>query len=357
MPSHGGMSLHELNNRLEKYIQKINLHPDSPSFNITVETIRDGSSVDIRSMSQYQEYESLMREYMDQEEHLAKVDAEIDILNHENQDFQSRLQGLQIKISQKKQEIADMERQMNSFENEKRNMESNLAANMVHNARVSVNKEKASFIQTLNSLQWQSKTTKEYMEDEEKIRDEIKKEYDRRLQEEIEKIRYLYNSYEGEMRISIQGIFEAKINELRTLRQNWSAAEKAEVDDILAKLGEAKRQIIELEKRKLDLSHEERHLADKLEEDELKYKSMLDAKKNEKRWLEEQYQALYLEYSKYESDHTGYNREVDRYKSILTADHSKRVSLHAEKFYDSNRRGDDSSSSSSSSDDEETFRN
>ena len=40
LPSQGGMSLHELNNRLEKYIQKINLHPDSPSFNITVETIR-----------------------------------------------------------------------------------------------------------------------------------------------------------------------------------------------------------------------------------------------------------------------------------------------------------------------------
>ena len=32
-----------------------------------------------------------------------------------------------------------------------------------------------------------------------------------RLREEIEKIRYLYNSYEGEMRISIQGIFEAKV--------------------------------------------------------------------------------------------------------------------------------------------------
>ena len=57
---------------------------------------------------------------MDQEEHLAKVDAEIDILSHENQDYQTRLQGLQVKISQKKQEISDMERQMNSFENEKR---------------------------------------------------------------------------------------------------------------------------------------------------------------------------------------------------------------------------------------------
>merc|ERR1712117_679487 len=189
-----------------------------------------------------------------------------------------------------------------------------------------------------------------------KIREEIKKEYDSRLREEIEKIRYLYNSYEGEMTISIQGIFEAKINELRALRQNWSAAEKAEVDDILAKLNDAKRQIIELEKRKLDLSHEERHLADKLEEDDLKYKCMLDAKKNERKWLEDQYNALYMEYSKYESDHTGYNREVDRYKSILTADHPKRVSIHAEKFYKRDGGPDSSSSSSSSSDEDETFR-
>ena len=75
-------------------------------------------------------------------------------------------------------------------------------------------------------------------------------------------------------KIRQQNIF--KINELRALRQNWSAAEKAEVDDILAKLNDAKRQIIELEKRKLDLSHEERHLADKLEEDDLKYKCMVN---------------------------------------------------------------------------------
>ena len=47
------------------------------------------------------------------------------------------------------------------------------------------------------------------------------------------------------------------------------------VDDILARLEAAKSQIIELEKKKLDLSHEERRLSDKLEEDELKYKTMV----------------------------------------------------------------------------------
>lgn len=43
----------------------------------------------------------------------------------------------------------------------------------------------------------------------------------------------------------------------------------------MARLEAAKSQIIELEKKKLDLSHEERRLSDKLEEDELKYKTMV----------------------------------------------------------------------------------
>ena len=49
----------------------------------------------------------------------------------------------------------------------------------------------------------------------------------------------------------------------------------AEVDSILARLEQAKKQIVDLEKRKLELSHEERRLNDKYEEDELRYKSMV----------------------------------------------------------------------------------
>ena len=60
------------------------------------------------------------------------------------------------------------------------------------------------------------------------------------------------------------------------MRQDWSEREVAEVDSILARLEEAKRRIIELEKRKLDLSHEERRLNDQYEEDELRYRSMVN---------------------------------------------------------------------------------
>ena len=47
----------------------------------------------------------------------------------------------------------------------------------------------------------------------------------------------------------------------------------------------------------------------------------------EKAWLEEQYQQLYMEYSKYETDHSSFDREVERYSRILQRDDTKRVSV------------------------------
>ena len=115
-------------------------------------------------------------------------------------------------------------------------------------------------------------------------------------------MRLLYNSYEGEMRVSIKGIFDAKvtfslkcrflfyilciilnnlpffplqINELNSLRHEWSSKEKAEVDDIIARLEQGKKTVIELEKKKMELSQEERNLTDSLEEEELYFKSLV----------------------------------------------------------------------------------
>ena len=106
-------------------------------------------------------------------------------------------------------------------------------------------------------------------------------------------MRLLYNSYEGEMRVSIKGIFDAKvtcslkcrflffwkwplqINELNSLRHEWSSKEKAEVDDIIARLEHGKKTVIELEKKKMELSQEERNLTDSLEEEELYFKSLV----------------------------------------------------------------------------------
>ena len=67
-----------------------------------------------------------------------------------------------------------------------------------------------SFIERLKSLHWESITTTEEMQNEEEIRSQIKEEYDRRLKEEIKNIGHLYNSYEGEMRLTIQAIFDNK---------------------------------------------------------------------------------------------------------------------------------------------------
>ena len=58
-------------------------------------------------------------------------------------------------------------------------------------------------------------------------------------------------------------------------RNEWNSKAKAEVDEILARLRNAKRQIIELEEQKLKLTQKERELGEKLEEDEASYKAMV----------------------------------------------------------------------------------
>ena len=59
--SQGGMSLHELNNRLERYIRQIQLTPDGPNVNIGVERVSEGGNFNINDMPQYHEYERLVR--------------------------------------------------------------------------------------------------------------------------------------------------------------------------------------------------------------------------------------------------------------------------------------------------------
>ena len=60
-----------------------------------------------------------MNEYVEQEEQLARVEAEIDILTHANQDYQERLRNLQMKIEEKRREITVLESKIKEFERER----------------------------------------------------------------------------------------------------------------------------------------------------------------------------------------------------------------------------------------------
>ena len=59
------------------------------------------------------------------------------------------------------------------------------------------------------------------------------------------------------------------------LRDDWTGKEKADVEEILRRLELAKKTIIDLEKKKLDLTHQERGLDNELEEEELRYRTMV----------------------------------------------------------------------------------
>merc|ERR1719445_1147739 len=80
----------------------------------------------------------------------------------------------------------------------------NMAQVKINNVRASVNSETSEFLNKLSSLQWEESTTKQEMVDEQKIRWAIKKEYDERLKDEIDKMGHLYNSQPREVRTSIK---------------------------------------------------------------------------------------------------------------------------------------------------------
>ena len=134
----GGMSLHELNNRLERYIQQIQLNPNDPHVSITMDRIQDGTNFNINDLPQYHEYERLvskdeknedlsssifvlqLKEYTEQEEELARVEAEITILTQDNSDYRDRLSTLEEKLRSKKLEISNLEMEIKKFESQRR---------------------------------------------------------------------------------------------------------------------------------------------------------------------------------------------------------------------------------------------
>ena len=59
---------------------------------------------------------------MEQEEQIARVEAEITILQHDNDDFQKRLSSIQMKIDEKRSEISRLEAQIREYETKRQVM-------------------------------------------------------------------------------------------------------------------------------------------------------------------------------------------------------------------------------------------
>jgi len=379
----GNLSLHELNNRLERYIQQIRLEPEGNPTIINYERHTEGGSFDITSLPQYKEWESLQNEYLKQEEELALVESEIEMYKQNNKDLKDRngsiekqIREIEASISAKRLRIQELEEKLRTIEMERQRLEktrmtretelaelqaqindvpdgwvNRMSQVKVNNVRGSINADKRDFITRLSNLEWVETRTTQSINTQE-IHDKIKKDYDDRLREELEKMRLLYGSQLSEVKLSIEKIYSLKIKELTGQRNEWNSKAKAEVDEILARLRNAKRQIIELEEQKLKLTQKERELGEKLEEDEASYKAMLAAKKKEIEYLEQEYNSLYMEYGKFEKEKSSYSYEVKRYHDLIKPA-EERVGRHAEQFIEVGITKDESSSSSSSSSDEE----
>jgi len=380
-------SLHELNNRLVNYIQQIRLVPEENPTIITFERHAEGGSFDITSLPQYKEWESLQEEYLKQGEELARVETEVEMYKHKNQDvkdangpIEKQIKETEASISAKRIRIQELEKKLRDIEMERQSLEKtrmtreadlaklqsqidfvpdgwldSISQGKKNKIRAKINAEKKEFIARLSSLEWlETRTTQSFSTQE--IHAKIKGDYDDRLKEELEKMRNLFSSQLSEVKLSIEKIYSLKIKELTGQRNEWNGKAKAEVDEILARLRNAKRQIIELEEQKLKLTQKERELGEKLEEDEASYKAMLAAKKKEIEFLEQEYNSLYMEYGKFDKEKTSFSYEVKRYNDLIKPA-EKRVTRHAEQFIeDGGGKPDTSSSSSSSSSEDEEMK-
>ena len=61
-----------------------------------------------------------LKEYTEQEEELARVEAEITILTQDNTDYRDRLSHLEEKLRTKKLEISNLEMEIKKFESSRR---------------------------------------------------------------------------------------------------------------------------------------------------------------------------------------------------------------------------------------------
>ena len=90
----------------------------------------EGSSFRIQDLPQYQTWEKLVREYIEQEEELARVEADIDRYKQENNDLKERniamehqLRDLKFKMEEKQRMIAELEMKLRNIEMEREKLE------------------------------------------------------------------------------------------------------------------------------------------------------------------------------------------------------------------------------------------
>lgn len=337
------------------------------------------------SLPQYAEWERLQAEWLAQEEELAALEAECDMyrqtngeLTERNSALQRQLREVEAAMAEKRQRILELEEKLRTIEMERKLLEktrlereaelsdlqnqlggapdgwaNRVSLVKVNNVRASLNSERRDFLTRLSDLEWVESRTSQSINTQE-IHDSIKKEYDDRLEQELEKMKLLYQQQLSEVKLSIEKVYGRKIAELTSTRDDWSRAAKVEVEEILARLEAAKLRIIELERQKLDLSQEERRLQEKLEEDEASYQAQIAAKRKEVEYLKAEHDSLSVEYARFEQERAEHGREVARYSELIKPA-EERVTKHAQQFQEPGAPADSSSSSSSSSSsDEET---
>jgi len=376
------MSLHMLNERLERYIRGIHLTPERNVTSVSVVTTSDSVGQDIESLPEYQQWEDIIKQYEEEERELAKLKAEIaeiEINNSYIRDGNSQLDEfihtVEGQIRDKLGEISILEEKLRKIQMERERLErikierEQMLADLVSKVDIvstgwgvaqtqismnavcaGINDEQRRFIESVNGKDWEEETTSTSF-DKNKIRDDIKADYDRRLHEELEKLRAEYNEFYHQVNISTKDIYKDKIAKLKAKLGELTPDEQRDVEEILKKLRDAKEKIKQLEILKLELTQKERALGEGLEEDEAYWKAKIEEKNKEIAFLEGELSFLSYRYEEISKSGGVYSAaEVKRYSELIQSTHVMGVTEHAKLFLEGvERLRKDSSSSSSSS--------
>merc|ERR1711936_1165438 len=228
--------------------------------------------------------------------HISQLEEKVRVIEMERQ---------QLEYSKREREKQLLELQTNMGELPA-DWKNNLALIEMNNVVNVVNADRKTFMSRLSKVEYDESTVTQQV-DIEALKKEIAAEYDKRLKDELKNMKHLYNDHISGVKIEVQKLYSVKKEELDKLMRNLSGESKADIDRILEEFKKAKMEIIELERKKLDLTQRERELAEQLEEDRIKHQAMIKAKKEEVAFLESEYESFKIKITHFEGQRVSYD--------------------------------------------------
>jgi len=370
------------------YIERVRLlQQASDAWSAIPHDLTDGRSGDMEVLRQ--RYEAELAEWREKyggsQAEVARINIELENLHRDNQQLKhsnaektALLRDRDASLATLEGEIAELLGKLNLMQNERDRMkehEKSLDGEIAYlkteleTARQALDLEKvrsAEMAEKLNTiekeLRFRISLLERELEDErnrkkvdfDDIDESLKMEYEKRLREELERLRKMYEEQTEISKNEFMHMHSKKITELQELltrerSQNVSAS--VELKDCMERLESYKARIAELEMTNLSLDQRTAALATSIEEQSASFRAQMSAKDQEMHYLHNEITSYRKEYENIMEVKLALDMEIGIYRKLIEAEESRlRSSSRRPKRKGS--QGSKSSSSSSSSESE-----